>query len=279
VGTALFIQYQFPSSLSSPSQVTSPETFQQLFKLFAPNPRFTNNIQSTTTMSDNIKQLSLPKYEFPIFKVKDWRTWQHMAKVFFIQHDLYRIVDGSEENPAGADVLPKTFDGKIRQADGSILEGEPDATWGAPQRKLWDWNRRHGIAYGFILKSLTEERNAYSKITGCKTAHDVWDTLAKQYGSSSNVILRVLESQLSELHKRDDTTMAEHIDRYCQLTDEINYHLKDSEKWSVERMNRTLFSTLSHKQWGAYEDGLGKEIETILPSELILPFTKSSSAA
>jgi hypothetical protein len=124
-----------------------------------------------------------------------------MARVF-IQHDLYSIVDGSEVNPAGANVLPKVVDGKIRQADGSILEGEPQATWSAPQRKLWDWHCHHSIAYGFILKSLSEEPNAYSKITDCKTAHAVLDTLAKQFGQSPNIILRILEVYIDVLVAR-----------------------------------------------------------------------------
>jgi hypothetical protein len=47
-------------------------------------------------MVDIPKLLALPKFEFPTFKVKEYRTWAHMAKVFFIQHDLYNIVDGSE---------------------------------------------------------------------------------------------------------------------------------------------------------------------------------------
>ena len=95
------------------------------------------------------------------------------------------------------------------------------------------------------MKSLTDNPAAYSKVIDCKTAHDVWETLTKEYGKSSNVILRVLETQLSTLFKKEDTPMAEHVDTFSQLIEQINYHLKPEEKWSNERINRTFFGTLS----------------------------------
>src|SRR5256885_11163146 len=62
--------------------------------------------------------------------------------------------------------------------------------------------------------------------------------------------------------------MAEHVDTYSQLIEQINYHLQSEEKWSNERINRTFFGTLSIDKWGSYEDGLGESIKTMIPSEL-----------
>jgi len=45
-----------------------------------------------------------------------------------------------------------------------------------------DWNRRHWLAYEFIMKSLTNDEAAHSKIINCKTAHEAWEVLAKEYG-------------------------------------------------------------------------------------------------
>ena len=62
--------------------------------------------------------------------------------------------------------------------------------------------------------------------------------------------------------------MAEHVDTYSQLVEQINYHLKPEEKWSNEHINCTFFGTISSKEWGSYEDGLGESIKTMVPSEL-----------
>jgi gag-polypeptide of LTR copia-type len=107
-----------------------------------------------------------------------------------------------------------------------------------------------------------------SKVTNCESAYDIWQTLASEYGNSSAIMLRVLERQLPTIIKQDDTSMANHIDNYSKLVDEINYHTKPSKKWNHERINRTFFGTLDQNQWGAYEDGLGDAINDIPPSEL-----------
>ena len=206
-------------------------------------PSTSNNV---TLNQPHISQLALPKLDFPSFKPENYRTWSHMARIFFVQHELFDIVNGNVSNPAG----------------------DPTPTWSDEQRRIWDWNRRHGLAYGFIMKSLTDNPAAYSKVIDCKTAHDVWEILAKEYGQSSNVVLRVLEAQLSALIKKDETSMAEHVDTYSQLIEQINYHIKSEEKWSNERINRTFFGTLSIDKWGSYEDGLGESIKTMVPSEL-----------
>src|SRR5205809_8123338 len=67
-------------------------------------------------------QLALPKFDFPSFKPESYRTWSHMARIFFVQHELFDIVNGNEPNPAGANVIPKVHDGFIRLTDGSILQ-------------------------------------------------------------------------------------------------------------------------------------------------------------
>ena len=81
------------------------------------------------------------------------------------------------------------------------------------------------------MKSLADDAAAYSKVIDCKTANDVWKTLAKEFGQSSNVLLRVLESQLSVLFKKEDTSMSDHADQFSQLVEQINY-LGSGEKWS-----------------------------------------------
>jgi hypothetical protein len=89
--------------------------------------------------------------------------------------------------------------------------------------------------YGFLIGSLIDEPAAYAKVIDCTTAYDVWITLAKEYGQSSN-------------YKKDDTTMSDHVNKYSQLMEQINYHLKPTEKWSNERINHTFFGTLNGEQ-------------------------------
>src|SRR5436305_6181647 len=223
---------------------------------------------STRISLPKVDRLSLLRVEFPTFKSANYRTWSHMARVFFVQHDLFGIVDGTDSNPAGEGILPKVHDGKVRLYDGTVLNGDPLPTWSDHQKDVWKWNRRHGLAYEFIMRSLFDDPAAYSKVIDCKTAHDVWETLLKEYSQSSNIILRVLESQLTGLFKKDDITMEDHINKYSQLIEQINYHLKPYEKWSNEKINRTFFGTISSDQWDHYEDGLGDSITNMLPSEL-----------
>jgi len=58
-----------------------------------------------------IGQLGLPKIDFPTFKSANYRAWSYMARIFFVQHSLYSIVNGYEINLAGPNILPKVFDG------------------------------------------------------------------------------------------------------------------------------------------------------------------------
>lgn len=195
-----------------------------------------------------------------------------MAKSFFIQHKLFGIVNGHEPNPAG-DVLPQSHDGQIRLANGTILEdsgesNEPAPLWSEETKAIWEWNRKHTLVYGFLKGSLIDQPAAYAKVIDCVKAQDIWTTLAKEFGQSSNVMLRVLEAQLTTLYKEDSTTMADHIDKYSQLIEQIDYNLEPSEKWSKGRNNRTFFGTLNSDQWGAYEDRLGESINAMLPSDL-----------
>jgi len=81
------------------------------------------------------------------------------------------------------------------------------------------------------MKSLTDDAAAYSKVIDCNTAHDIWKPLQKEYGQSSNVLLCILELQLSALFNKDDTSMLDHIDQFPQLIEQMNYHLGTNEKW------------------------------------------------
>jgi hypothetical protein len=221
--------------------------------------------------ASNIQQLVLPRVNFPPFKKGNYRTWADMAKSFFIQHKLFGIVNGSEPNPAG-NVLPQSHDGEIRFADGTILDdgdrNVPAPLWSEETKNIWEWNRKHTLVYGFLKGALIEEPTAYAKVIDCTTAQEIWTTLAKEYGQSSNVMLRVLESMLQALYKEDGTSMADHVDKYSQLIEQINYHLKPAEKWTNERINCTFFGTLDGEKWGAYEDGLSETINDMLPTKL-----------
>jgi hypothetical protein len=199
--------------------------------------------------ANHVQQLVLPKVNFPPFKSKTYFTSADMAKSFFIQHKLFGIANGHESNPAG-NVLPQSHDGEIRLVGGTILENggqrnEPAAIWSEETKAIWEWNRKHTLVYGFLKASLIDEPAAYTKGIDCHTANEIWARLAKEFGQSSNVMLRVLESQLMTLYKEDSTTTADHIDKYSQLIEQIEYNLEPSEKCSKGRINRTFFGTLN----------------------------------
>jgi gag-polypeptide of LTR copia-type len=224
------------------------------------------------SVPSKMQQLVLPRVNFPPFKKGNYRTWADMAKSFFIQHKLFGIVIGTDANPAG-NVLPQSYDGEIRLASGEILDDSgdrdvPAPAWSDDTKAIWEWNRKHTLVHGFLKGSLIDEPAAYAKIIDCTTANDIWVTLAKEYGQSSNVMLRVLESTLNSLYKDDTTSMADHVDKYSQIIEQINYQLKADEKWSNERIIRTFFGTLDGEKWGAYEDGLGDSINEMLPTDL-----------
>jgi hypothetical protein len=63
-------------------------------------------------MATDKQTFGVPKFEFPTFDANNYRTWAHMCQVFFIEHGVWDIVDGSELNPAG-NVIPRAIDGKL----------------------------------------------------------------------------------------------------------------------------------------------------------------------
>jgi transposase InsO family protein len=194
-----------------------------------------------------------------------------MANSFFIQHKLFGIVNGTDTNPAG-NVLPQSYDGEVRLASDEILADAdrdvPGPVWSEDTKAVWEWNKKHTLVHGFLKGSLIDESAAYAKIIDCTTANEIWVTLAKEYGQSSNVMLRVLEGTVATLYKDDSTSMGDHIDKYSQMIEQIQYHLEPKEKWSNERIIRTFFGTLDGEKWGAYEDALGNTITDMLPTDL-----------
>jgi len=106
----------------------------------------------------------------------NYYNYQDMAKSFLIQHKLFGIVSGQQPNPAG-NVIPQSFDGEIRLADGTVLEDgerdEPSLVWPDETKAIWEWNRKHTLVYGFLKGSLTDGPAAYSKIIDCVTAQEI----------------------------------------------------------------------------------------------------------
>ena len=58
--------------------------------------------------------------------------------------------------------------------------------------------------------------------------------------------------------------MADHVDKFSQLIEQILYHFKPAEKWTNIH---TFFGTLDGEKWGAYEDGLDDTITTMFPTD------------
>ena len=221
-------------------------------------------------MSQIESKINFPKLDLPPFDPSKYRTWSHMAKIFFIQHELFNIVSGKETNPAGIDVDPKSISGVVRisaETD-EVLDGPPSLDSPEPHRKIWDWNVHHGFAYSFLMRSIQANSAAYSKVVDCKTAGQVWEHLEHEYGQSSSVVLELWEAKLAKLMKRQDTSMQAHIDEFSLLIEQLNYHLPPDEKWSDAKINRKFFSTLSYDEWGTYQDGLGDAIAMMKPSDL-----------
>jgi hypothetical protein len=143
----------------------------------------------------HLNQLVLRTLTFPTFQSSAYPTWAQDAQTFFVAHKLFSIVKGTEPNPAG-DVTSEIVGGDLLNADGEILIGEPTENWPALDKSIWDWNRRHTAAYGLLKASVRGDKAVISKVANCESAHEIWQTLANEYGNSSSIMLRVLERQL-----------------------------------------------------------------------------------
>ena len=100
-----------------------------------------------------LQQISFPRVSFPPFKKGNYRTWADTAKSFFIQHKLFGIVNGTVTNPAG-NVLPQSYDGETRLADGAILA---DGDRVAPAA-IWTIRKQSGNGTGNIPSSTASSK-------------------------------------------------------------------------------------------------------------------------
>ena len=69
-------------------------------------------------------QLTLSKFDFPTFKSANYHAWSHIARIFFVQHSLFDIINGNETNPAASNILFKVLDGIIQLINRSTLQSD-----------------------------------------------------------------------------------------------------------------------------------------------------------
>ena len=73
-------------------------------------------------------KLTLSKLDFSTFKPENYCTWSHIARIFFVQHELFDIINSNKSNLADA-ILHKVHSGPIQLADKSILQDNLKPTW------------------------------------------------------------------------------------------------------------------------------------------------------
>jgi gag-polypeptide of LTR copia-type len=136
----------------------------------------------------NAKTITLKK-----FKPEGYRFWVSAVSSTLQVHNCLDIVLGREPNPTPAD---GNISSTIRKAIAS-------------------WESRHARAREALLNALEDAE--LIKAHQLQNANEIWNRLADEYGTISDLKYAKAEADLRSLTKQSNTTMKEHINNFSKF--------------------------------------------------------------
>lgn len=198
--------------------------------------------------------------EKKIIKLKElqpnnYRLWAAQSESTFEVHGVLDIVLGREPHPSAAQATTPPED-----ADAPVLLTP------AQRRSAVMWEQKNAIARQALLACLQPAE--LTKVYSAKSAHDIWQRLADEYGAISNLRLAHAESAFYSFRKDPQTPMQDHINKFAALQQDVDYqrgismpHLSDIQ------INLAFLNSLGY-EWKGLHTSMGGRINSIKPATL-----------
>jgi hypothetical protein len=180
----------------------------------------------------------------------DYHLWAVQATSTFIVRKVWSIVDGSEPSPQP---LPG-------------LNGIVPAINPTLRQKITKWNENHALALQALLNCL--DKPSLTRVIHLKSANSIWVTLAKEHGYVSNIKRGEAQTAFHSLSKDTNIPMKDHIDRFVQLQQQVDYHRPpDVDPMSNTEVNLSFIRSLG-ESWRTFHQSINNELPTMPTSDL-----------
>ncbi|CDO72101.1 hypothetical protein BN946_scf184962.g44 [Trametes cinnabarina] len=186
---------------------------------------------------------------------ENYREWAINMKATLKLKMLWRIIDGSELEPA----KPKGT---------SPSDPTTAKAWKAMQKEYMDWLLRDDTAQGTML--IAADKSAQTHIVDCKNAKEMWDTWKKVYVTHQQRIdIHYHSEELYTLKYVDSMPMANHIARILRLKQAIRDTGKEIKDLHIARA--LVLSLPKTPSWDVIKIQLFSLEQEKLTSELVTP--------
>jgi hypothetical protein len=191
------------------------------------------------------------------FAPDDYHLWAAQSEATFIVHKVWEIVIGTEQSPGPA----------IPDDGSSVADTDVNAAITSTMRKkIASWNERHALARQALLTCLN--RSTLTRVVHLKSALEIWIALAKEYSHVSNIKRGEAQTAFYSLLKDPSTPMTDHIDRFVQLQQQVDYHRPPSlDPMSTLEINLAFLRSLG-EDWRTFHQSISNEIRTMSGSNL-----------
>jgi len=188
-----------------------------------------------------IKTISLKK-----LKPESYRFWVSASSATLQVHNCWNIVLGQEPKPASSDenaVITPTL-----------------------RKSISSWETRHSLAREALLNALEDAELV--KVYQLQTAKEIWDRLAEEYGSVSDLKYARAEATLRSLIKLPTTSMKSHIDHFTRLKEERDISAPENIlPLDIAQTNLAFLASLGDS-WKLFHQAIGDSAQTMKTGEL-----------
>lgn len=170
----------------------------------------------TDYSTEKCKPIALTKLEDTAY----YRLWRAASEATFDVHNVLKIVLGTEVKPdETSDEFP-------------------------------NWDRRHKLAREALITALKPAQQI--RVISLKSAHEIWQRLADEYGKISELKSAQLNAKLRSLRKSSNTKIQDHIDEFERIQREIEFH---SEAMAQSDVNIAFLISLGDSEvWKNYRN-------------------------
>jgi len=191
----------------------------------------------------------------------DYQLWAVQCEATFAVHKVWDIVNGNEAKP-----IPPSENDEDVSSDDNVSDADLAQYPASTRKKIADWQERHALAHQALLTCL--DRSTLTRVAHLKSASGIWLALSREFGPVSDIKRGEAQTAFYSLLKDPSTSMTDHINRYVQLQQQVDYHRPSSEHLlSPAKVNLNFIRSLG-PDWRTFHQSISNEIRAMPRSEL-----------
>src|ERR1700685_2374454 len=199
-------------------------------------------------MADDDTRVTGKTIKLNKLKSNEYRLWVVQSEATFEVYKCLNLVLGKEPKPTPDD----SDDESASVISASVIS----------------WDTRHALAREALLRSL-EPSDLIKVITVKDSAPAIWKRLADEYGKSLDFEYIRVNSEFQSLRKDSKTSMNDHINKFNNLQQMVNYNRPKEIPESTKASTNLNFLQSLGKDWEVWGMAKGKLIRSQPTAELM----------